>query len=183
MIATVGIRPIVKILYAGTLHILNYTKRIGHRYAVFIARISFTWVMYVTHRAGYKMCARIYLNGDGIGRGKHISLFFVLMRGHYDAVLSWPFRQMVTFMLLDQRDGERNNIVDKFRPDPTSSSFKRPTTEMNIASGCPMFASLDVLEGRHSQYVCNDVLIIKIVIDGSVTTSLQAAPILSTSAW
>ena len=51
------------------------------------------------------MCARIYLNGDGMGKGTHISLFFVIMRGEYDALLRWPFRQKVTFMLLDQENG------------------------------------------------------------------------------
>ena len=30
---------------------------------------------------GYKMCAKIYMNGDGSGKGSHLSLFFVLMRG------------------------------------------------------------------------------------------------------
>jgi hypothetical protein len=30
---------------------------------------------------GYKMCATIYINGDGFGKGSHLSLFFVVMRG------------------------------------------------------------------------------------------------------
>lgn len=41
------------------------------------------------------MCLRIYLNGDGTGRGTHLSLFFVVMRGHSDALLKWPFNQKV----------------------------------------------------------------------------------------
>lgn len=41
------------------------------------------------------MCARLYLNGDGMGKGTHVSLFFVVMRGMYDALLKWPFRQKV----------------------------------------------------------------------------------------
>ena len=45
---------------------------------------------------GYKMCARVYLNGDGMGKGTHLSLFFVVMRGEYDALLPWPFKQKVT---------------------------------------------------------------------------------------
>ena len=48
--------------------------------------------------AGYKMCARIYLNGDGMGKGTHVSLFFVIMRGQYDALLKWPFRQKVNYI-------------------------------------------------------------------------------------
>jgi len=34
----------------------------------------------------------------------------------------------------------RPDIVEKFRPEPSSSSFQRPKNEMNIASGCPQFA-------------------------------------------
>lgn len=41
------------------------------------------------------MCLRLYLNGDGTGRGTHLSLFFVVMRGKCDALLKWPFCQKV----------------------------------------------------------------------------------------
>ena len=30
---------------------------------------------------GYKMCAKLYMNGDGFGKGSHLSLFFVVMKG------------------------------------------------------------------------------------------------------
>ena len=30
---------------------------------------------------GYKMCAKIFLNGDGFREGTHLSLFFLVMRG------------------------------------------------------------------------------------------------------
>ena len=30
---------------------------------------------------GYKMCAKLYMNGDGFGKGTHLSLFFVVMKG------------------------------------------------------------------------------------------------------
>ena len=52
---------------------------------------------FYTSRFGYKMCARIYLNGDGLGKGTHVSLFFVVMKGDYDDRLPWPFRQKVSF--------------------------------------------------------------------------------------
>ncbi|CAH1774219.1 unnamed protein product, partial [Owenia fusiformis] len=57
---------------------------------------------FYTSKYGYKMCGRVYLNGDGIGKGTHVSLFFVLMKGEYDNVLEFPFRQKVSFMILDQ---------------------------------------------------------------------------------
>ncbi|KAI8518510.1 hypothetical protein Bbelb_045270 [Branchiostoma belcheri] len=120
---------------------------------------------FYTSRTGYKMCARIYLNGDGMGKGSHISLFFVLMRGHFDGLLRWPFKQEVTFMLLDQNN--REHEIDAFRPDPTSSSFKRPTSDMNIASGCPLFVPLSQLESSSHGYVKDDTMFIKIIVDTS----------------
>uniref|UniRef100_A0A8C3P5R6 TRAF1-6 MATH domain-containing protein n=1 Tax=Chrysemys picta bellii TaxID=8478 RepID=A0A8C3P5R6_CHRPI len=50
---------------------------------------------FYTARYGYKLCLKIYLNGDGTGAGTHISLFLVLMRGEYDFWLNWPFHLKV----------------------------------------------------------------------------------------
>ena len=126
-------------------------------------QVSFYSPCFYTSRYGYKMCARIYLNGDGMGRGTHISVFFVVMRGQYDAILRWPFRQKVTFMLLDQDNVE--HVIDAFRPDPNSSSFQRPRRETNIASGCPMFCSLTELNNH--AYVRDDTMFLKIIVDTS----------------
>ena len=116
---------------------------------------------FFTSRYGYKMCARIYLNGDGIGKGTHISIFFVVMRGEYDALLRWPFRQKVTFMLLDQNNVE--HVIDSFRPDPNSSSLQRPRRETNIASGCPTFCPLSEL--NHHACVLDDTMFLKVIVD------------------
>ncbi|KAG7280017.1 hypothetical protein CRUP_013564 [Coryphaenoides rupestris] len=111
---------------------------------------------------GYKMCLRIYLNGDGTGRSTHLSLFFVVMRGHSDALLKWPFNQKVTLMLLDQNN--REHIIDAFRPDISSSSFQRPVSDMNIASGCPLFCPLAKLDSKNS-YIRDDTIFIKAIVD------------------
>ena len=117
---------------------------------------------FYTARYGYKLCARAYLNGDGpMGKGKYISLFVVVMRGEYDGLLSWPFQQKITMKLLDQ---ERvSHVTETFRPDPNSSSFQRPRSEMNIASGCPTFCSHHLLRSRG--YVRDDTIFIKIIVD------------------
>ncbi|KAL5011673.1 hypothetical protein ScPMuIL_010224 [Solemya velum] len=118
-----------------------------------------------TSRTGYKMCARLYPNGDGMGKGTHVSLFFVLMRGHYDDILTWPFQERVTFMLLDQNG--KDHVVDSFRPDPSSSSFKKPVSEMNIASGCPLLLPLVRLDDQSTGYVKNDTMFVKVLVDCS----------------
>lgn len=97
-----------------------------------------------------------------MGKGTHVSLFFVIMRGQYDALLKWPFRQKVTLMFIDQNN--REHVVDAFRPDPTSSSFKRPTTEMNIASGCPLLMSLSQLDSVTNAYIKDNAAYVKIIV-------------------
>ena len=98
-----------------------------------------------TDKYGYKFCARLYLNGDGMGKGTHVSLFFVLMKSEFDSLLPWPFSKTVTFTLLNQDNSEKN-VKESFNADVKSSSFKRPTKHMNIASGCPFFVAQEKLK-------------------------------------
>ena len=116
---------------------------------------------FYTSQFGYKMCARIYMNGDGFGKNTHISLFFVVMKGEHDALLPWPFQKKITMMLLDQNNGE--HMIDAFRSDPESSSFQRPKNNMNVASGSPLFMPLNGLTNR--TYVKDDAMFIKIIVD------------------
>ena len=116
---------------------------------------------FYTSRHGYKLCLRLYMDGDGSGKGTHLSFFLTIMRGEYDPLLPWPFRQTVTLMLLDQ--DKQRDIVQSFRPELTSSSFQRPRNEMNVASGCPLFAPLTVL--NNSSYVKEDTLFLRCRID------------------
>ncbi|KAK3093913.1 hypothetical protein FSP39_021708 [Pinctada imbricata] len=147
--------------YEGVLmwKIRDYTRR--KQEAVAGRTVSLYSQPFYTSRYGYKMCARVYLNGDGMGKGTHLSLFFVVMRGEYDALLQWPFQHRVTLMLLDQQDGRRH-VHDSFQPDPTSSSFVRPTSEMNIATGCPLFVAHAVMET--DTYKRDDTIFIKIKV-------------------
>ncbi|XP_029470347.1 TNF receptor-associated factor 1 [Rhinatrema bivittatum] len=118
---------------------------------------------FYTAKYGYKVCLRVYFNGDGAAKGTHISLFFAVMKGEYDALLSWPFKHKVTFMLMDQNN--REHVIDAFRPDLMSASFQRPVHDMNIASGCPMFLPLTKLQSPKQAYVKEDTIFLKCIID------------------
>ncbi|XP_051899934.1 TNF receptor-associated factor 3-like [Pristis pectinata] len=126
-------------------------------------RLSFYSPLFASHPFGYRMCCRLYPNGDGNGKGSHISLFLALVRGDYDEVLPWPFRQKVTFMLLDQA-GQRH-LKESFSPDPLSGSFQKPRSHMNVASGCPTFALHETFQRGPVQYLRNDTIYIKVVVD------------------
>lgn len=115
---------------------------------------------------GYKMCARLYLLGDGIARGNHMSLFFVVMRGENDGILPFPFNYKVSFSLLDQSgDKDLDHKTDSFRPDIRSTSFQRPRSYMNIASGIPKFVTLETIQSPNNRYVKDDTMFIRIIVD------------------
>ena len=98
-----------------------------------------------TGKYGYKFCLRLYLNGDGMGRGTHLSLFLVIMKSEYDDILQWPFQQKIKFKLINQNDRSKDHVEQMFSS-KDSSSFQKPKKDMNIASGCPLFIPLDRLQ-------------------------------------
>lgn len=127
---------------------------------------------FYTSDCGYKMCARFYINGDGIGkvsdtrkRDGYLSVFFALMRGKHDGLLQFPFRQKVTMMLLDYTNDKHH--VDAFRPVLDSSSFYKPTSDMNVATGCPLFMRHVDFTAQYANYVRDDTMWIKMIVDCS----------------
>ncbi len=110
------------------------------------------------------MRARLYLHGDGNARRTHVSLFFVLMRSEYDAILKFPFNYKVTFCLIDQ-SGAQKHHMDSFRPDTNSNSFQRPRSEMNIASGIPKFCPISLIQEEGNPYIRDDTMFLKIMVD------------------
>ena len=100
-----------------------------------------------TEQCGYKYCIRLYLLGDGMGRATHVSIFFVVMKSEYDESLLWPMRKRVTFEMINL-EYEEDSIIEKFVSNPKSSSFQRPTKNMNVASGCLTFISIEQFLNR-----------------------------------
>ena len=54
---------------------------------------------FYTHLGGYRMCLEVDANGDGRGKGTHVSVYVCLMRGEFDDLLKWPFRGEITIQL------------------------------------------------------------------------------------
>ncbi len=79
---------------------------------------------------GYKLCARIYLNGDGQYKGKAASLFVGIMKGPYDVILKWPINAKITMTMIDQVVSSHR--VEAFACDPTSNSFNYITQMSSV---------------------------------------------------
>uniref|UniRef100_A0A8C3SN82 TRAF1-6 MATH domain-containing protein n=1 Tax=Chelydra serpentina TaxID=8475 RepID=A0A8C3SN82_CHESE len=111
------------------------------------------------HPFGYRLYLRLYPDGDGDGRGTHLSLFMALAKGPYDDLLPWPFLHKVTFYLLDPWR-RRPPLRETFAPDPHSTSFQQPRGQRNVASGSPLFAP----HGQLQNYLKDNTLYVKAVL-------------------
>ncbi|CAF4853104.1 unnamed protein product, partial [Rotaria sp. Silwood1] len=60
---------------------------------------------------------------------------------------------------------QQRHIIDSFRPDVRSSSFQRPRSEMNIASGIPKFFPLTMIQQEDNPYVRDDTMFIKVMVN------------------
>ena len=150
----------------------SFTWKISNIHQKKIAGAStlYSSPFYTGPKCGYKACLFLYMDGDGCGKGTHISFFFALMRGEYDALLPWPFKQKVSLMLVDQSEQGRH-IAKMFQPavvDPMHAAFEsyqRPSlhAEMNVAIGFPEFAPLSILE--NPAYVKDDTMVLRCIID------------------
>jgi hypothetical protein len=115
---------------------------------------------------GYKMCLRIYLNGDADARGTHLSLFLVIMRGKHDNKLQWPLSGKITFTVLDQTTSNgSDDVTRELWSTHASGCFSYPESMMNNGYGIKRFVCLEHLEQRWHSYVKDDALRIRVAID------------------
>lgn len=63
------------------------------------------------------------MNGDGTGKRTHLSLFIVIMKGEYDALLPWPFRNKVRTKGNIGGEGEGRVLQGLGKPESWSRSW------------------------------------------------------------
>ena len=114
------------------------------------------------YKYGYKCKLRIYPNGLATGKNTHLSVYLVIMKGEYDATLTWPFDKKFTFALIDQQENEHDgeNIVMSDTSDPKLSNFARPVKEQNTGRGFTEFVSHKKLQKR--RYIVDDTIFVQV---------------------
>ena len=115
---------------------------------------------------GYKFRLQLHPNGTADWKATHLSLFFILMKGEYDAKLSWPFQGIVKFALVDQQEDadDSRNVVWPLPAFPQDSRnfVDRPLTDENIGWGFDDFVSLKKLTERC--YIVDDTIFIQVKV-------------------
>ena len=56
---------------------------------------------FTTSPHGYKFCLKMYANGYGSGKGSHITITAVIMKGQRDSSLKWPFTGTIIVEILN----------------------------------------------------------------------------------
>ncbi|KAK3746437.1 hypothetical protein QZH41_012150 [Actinostola sp. cb2023] len=119
-----------------------------------------------SHTNGHKLKLRLDPNGYGKGKGTHVSVYLIVMRSEYDAILTWPFDWKVKLIILDQKpdNSRRKNIENEFTPDSTNlDCFKRPTTDENTGKGYHTFVSHETLATEN--YVVDGTLFLQLELE------------------
>ena len=97
---------------------------------------------FYTSPTGYRMCVRVDANGNGDGKGTHVSVFSYLMKGDNDDSLTWPFPGTVTVELLNQLE-DKNHYKRTITFSADSRASKRVVNgeRASVGWGCHEFIS------------------------------------------
>ena len=118
---------------------------------------------FYSHPQGYKMCLEVLANGEGTGRGTHVSVSACLMRGEWDSYLKWPFRGDVTIQLLNQIEdkGHHKDTLNFTNDTPNDCAAQVTASERAESWGWDQFISqhkLNYRDNKNCQYLKYDSL-------------------------
>ena len=145
---------------------------------------------FYTHNRGYKFRLEVYPNGDGTGRGSHLSVYGRLMRGEYDDELEWPLEGNVKLELLNWRE-DKNHYSDTILFnrffDLDGIYIYRVTDQDDQQSiAIPEFIShADLVSTSKTEYLCEDYLKLRVSVAVYFTPLLHPAwqdPLIDTRA-
>ena len=125
--------------------------------------------LFYSHESGYKMCLRVYPNGDSDVKGTHLSIYIGLVPGEFDDLLSWPYCGSVTIHILNQQRSlfhiskrieltTAANLKNRQRPDPK----KIIDPSHAIYWGYRQFAALKDLRGEFLKDNCLQLRVWKV---------------------
>ena len=120
---------------------------------------------FTTSPQGYTLCLKMYANGDGSGKGSHLSIFGFIMKGQHDDHLQWPFTGTIIIELLnwleDKKHYKRTLTID------TNDKFNRVTEgKYGDNIGYPLFISHSSLTSSttNTQYLYQDCIRVRVQV-------------------
>ena len=113
-----------------------------------------------TESYGYKLKARIYVSDD---LGKIIMITIVLMKGEYDSILPWPFKNKLKITVINQQEDQvkRENIMAAVTPQYNQKASAKPVKEENTHCICCCIIPEEL---RLRRYLVDDTLFIQVEV-------------------
>ena len=145
---------------------------------------------FYSHPHGYKICIKVFANGDGEGKGTHIklSIYAYLMKGDYDNNLQLPFEGDVVIELLNWREDNhhyRGDTISFKKPNDSEGSITSHVVDDELLT--TKFQGLDFIShssllynpDTNTEYLQNDCLRLTVV-----DVAVYSTPLLSkTPSW
>ncbi|XP_062520091.1 TNF receptor-associated factor 4-like isoform X3 [Corticium candelabrum] len=125
--------------------------------------LSVTSCSFYTGYPGYQLCMVVYPNGSGKGKGSHVSVFLVIMKGDFDHQLHWPFPHSYRLTVTDQQPDGKNVswLIDPTEQGPDSKKhFERKTKQTLTGYGFRTFISHSDLANQAHAYIRDDSLLL-----------------------
>ena len=127
-------------------------------------RMGCEWVStpFYTGPDGYKLLLKVRANGEGSGKGTHVSMYAYLMKSENDGILTWPFKCDITIQLLNWREDKGH--VEKILDFSDSTECRTRVMEGDIATdgwGYHQFiphSDLYYNITNNTEYINNDTL-------------------------
>lgn len=96
----------------------------------------------------------------------HVFIFvsFIVCRGPFDGIMSWPFTFPVVTCLFDQTEAKSHKI-DLMRPDLTTNCFDRPQSDTNPGSLIARWGPFNSAECAANSFVQGNTMFIKVMVD------------------
>ena len=135
---------------------------------------------FYTHQHGYKMCLKVYANGDGSGKDTHVSVYAQLMAGDNDDHLQWPFVGDIEFVLLNWREDKRH-CKNSVSINASSGLVRVLEGDYGKSWGQSKFILHSSLRSTNTEYLLNDSLRLQVKEVAVYSTPLSPRSLLTPS--
>ena len=119
--------------------------------------------------------------GYGSGKGSHLSIFAIIMKGQHDDCLQWPFTDTIIIELLNWLE-DKGHYKETI-PIDTNNDFVRVTEgEYGNVTGCEQFISQSSLNSStNPQYLYQDCIRVRVQAIANIDFSLTDTAVVHSS--
>ena len=106
----------------------------------------------------------VYSNGDSSGKGTHVSVYVILVKGENDDKLNWPFKGDLTIQLLSWKmdKGHFERVLSFNENTPLDCRSRITDGTKSRCFGYPQFIPHIRLQHNNTEYLKHDALCFRV---------------------